>query len=304
MKPHLPWKCLDLECPASLREEIEAILFLNGCQGTEEAVLSPASETHCAAPVKLRAYFPPDIDTAEVRACVEAAGPCGLFETTVADRDWEQEWRKNLAPVKIARHFWVRPSWLEFQPPDGDQVLIIDPKMTFGSGHHETTRLAASWLEEIGRGAQRVLDVGCGTGILALVAARLGCHTVIAFDIDPMMADNGPENFKRNVPAGRVRAFVGTAESLRPKPRFDLIVANMIRNEIFPLLDALCSLTRPGGRLIFSGFLASERDLISERLRTTPLELLGERTESEWLSICCRKKGSGSYSRPHPVLAP
>lgn len=279
-----PWKSLVVRCPTHLRDEVEGVLFLLGCQGTQEieAVIRESTTT-------IKAFFPPTSETGPIRILLDKSYSCRSTEEPIPDQDWEQEWRKNITPVQIAPHFWVRPSWVDFVAPDGHKVLIIDPKMTFGSGHHETTRLAATWTEEVGGNSKRVLDVGCGTGILALVAANMGGENVIAFDIDPMIADNGAENLRQNTRGNRVRAFVGPIESLRTLPRFDLIIANMIRQEIFPLLDAFCSRMQPQGKLILSGLLQSEANLTYERLKSTPLEILGEKTEGEWMGICCRK---------------
>jgi len=162
----------------------------------------------------------------------------------------------------------VRPSWVAHAKAPGQVEVVIDPGQAFGTGTHPSTWLALEWIDllsvELERGA-RVLDVGTGSGVLAIAAAALAAARVVAFDLDPIAAREARENAVRNGCAARVAVFAGGLEGLTVG-RFDLIVANLIRSEALPLLAGLAERTRAGGQAVFSGLLDAEVPAFSEAL--------------------------------------
>jgi ribosomal protein L11 methyltransferase len=201
----------------------------------------------------LLAYFPAEgAPLAELHALADPARGVAVHgPEPVPERDWEELWRAGLAPRRIGA-LWVRPSFAE---SPGKPELVIDPQQAFGSGEHATTRLALGLVLDELRAGDRVLDVGTGSGILALGALRMGAGAALGFDSDPVAIANAAENRARNaLPLG---LFAGTLEALAPAARFDLVVANLLLHELLPIVDALAGRARRG--LVVSGYLAGER---------------------------------------------
>ena len=199
---------------------------------------------------------------------------------TIADRDWNAEWEAALRPIE-AGPFVVAPSWTDV--PDefaGREVLRIDPKMAFGTGHHETTRIVLGLLPAA-RPRGRVLDVGTGTGVLALAALRLGAESAVGVDVDEWSATNGAENAALNGLADRLEVRHGSLEVV-PERGFDVVVANIIRSILEPLVPGLVARAAPGGSVVLSGLLTTERDRTVGVLEDVGFALEAEATENEW----------------------
>lgn len=204
------------------------------------------------------------------------------------NEDWEHTWRRGLRPRRVGERLVVTPSWIEPQHRPGDVVLVIDPKMAFGTGEHATTRGVLRLLEPAVRSGDRVVDVGTGSGILAIAAVRLGAAQVLAVEMDGAALENAVENVERNGAIEHVRlehARVDRAflEALGPA-RFDLILANVLSTVLEPLLSTLHDVLAPGGRLILGGILEEEMSPIVESARCVRLELHAEAREGEWWS--------------------
>lgn len=198
---------------------------------------------------------------ADPRALLEAAaGACGLAADLpysvreVAEQDWVRLTQSQFDPIHIGRNIWVVPSW--HQAPDPDAlVLELDPGLAFGTGSHPTTRLCMEWLEaHAPQGPQSVLDYGCGSGILAIVAQKLGAARVVGVDIDPQAVESARHNSARN----RSRIDYCLPHELAPEERFDLVVANILSGPLQLLAPLLCRHLAPGGRLLLSGVLAEQ----------------------------------------------
>jgi ribosomal protein L11 methyltransferase len=166
-------------------------------------------------------------------------------------------------------------------------VIIIDPKMTFGTGYHETTRLMLRLMETYISPKTSVLDVGTGTGILAIGAAKLGAQKIIGVDIDEWSMENGIENAKRNNVQQQIDIRIGSLETV-PEHNFDVILANIIRNTILDLMDAMCSKLAPSGVLLLSGLLMSDRLTIEEALNVRKFTVLTVLQENEWIGMAAR----------------
>ena len=173
---------------------------------------------------------------------------------TVAEQNWVQITQAQFEPIRISERLWIVPSWHE--PPDPEAIaLVLDPGMAFGTGSHPTTRLCLEWLERAVSPGVSVLDYGCGSGILAIAAARFGAAEVLGVDIDAQAVAVARSNAERN----GVRAhFADSANTLQGQ--FDIVVANILSNPLKALAPALCAHVRPGGRLALSGILAEQTD--------------------------------------------
>jgi ribosomal protein L11 methyltransferase len=192
-----------------------------------------------------------------LKACAATAGLDGLPAYTlekVEEQNWVALTQAQFEPIRISDRLWIVPSW--HTPPCPDAVvLVLDPGMAFGTGSHPTTRLCLEWLERTVRPGISLLDYGCGSGILAIAAARLGAADALGVDIDPQAVAAARGNAARN--GVRVR-FEDSAVGLRGE--FDLVVANILSNPLKVLAPAISAHVRPGGRLALSGILAAQTD--------------------------------------------
>jgi ribosomal protein L11 methyltransferase len=202
------------------------------------------------------------------------------------NEDWEREWRRGLAPRKVSNRLIVKPSWTEWEASPGEVVVQIDPQMAFGTGEHATTRSCLRLLDDALRPGDRVLDIGSGSGILAIAAALLGAREVVAVESDPDANLNARDNFVLNCAADRIQLHERLADAplLASLGFFDVILANILSGVIRPLLPALRDALAPGGRLIVSGILDRERDEVVAAAETAGLGLRREELEEEWWS--------------------
>ncbi len=201
---------------------------------------------------RLTALFAPGVDPGPALAAAGlAAGlpppPC---ETRfVAEQDWVRATQAQFAPIRIAARLWVVPSWCA-APDPGAINLTLDPGLAFGTGSHPTTRLCLAWLVACLRPGESVLDYGCGSGILAVAAAKLGAGEVVGVDVDPQALIAS----RANAQANGVAATFTAPDDLRVR-RFDLLVANILANPLLLLAPALSGRVRAGGRIVLSGIL-------------------------------------------------
>jgi len=176
---------------------------------------------------------------------------------TVEDQDWVRLTQSQFEPIRIGEKIWVVPSWHEAPEPDA-VILELDPGLAFGTGSHPTTRLCMQWLEQNVRAGETVLDYGCGSGILAIVARKLGAGATIGIDIDPNAVEASRYNAERN----HVEASFALPESVS-EATYDLVVANILSNPLKLMAAMLSARVRPGGRLILSGVLERQADEVA-----------------------------------------
>ncbi|NUN71344.1 MAG: 50S ribosomal protein L11 methyltransferase, partial [Bacteroidetes bacterium] len=211
-----------------------------------------------------------------------------ISTTEIAHRNWNEEWERTIRPIHVSDRFIITPSWHPVEPEPGKTVIVIDPKMTFGTGYHETTRLMMRLMEQFIRPSQRVLDVGTGTGILAIGAAMLGATNVIGVDIDEWSLENGIENAERNNVREAIDIRIGSLESV-PEREFDVILANIIRNTILELLDTMLAAMAPSGTLLLSGLLATDRSTIEHALQERGCRVLTVLQENDWIAMAAAR---------------
>ena len=193
---------------------------------------------------------------ARLAGAATALPPHESFE--VPDQDWVRATQAQFAPLEITPALWIVPSWCD--PVDPSAInLALDPGLAFGTGSHPTTRLCLRWLARELRGGETVLDYGCGSGILAIAASRLGAARVVGTDIDPQAIAASRANAKRN---GVDAAFVPVDALASDETAFDVVVANILANPLISLAPALARRLRCGGRIVLSGILDAQADAV------------------------------------------
>jgi ribosomal protein L11 methyltransferase len=247
----VPWLAITLELePAPAEAMSEALLEA----GAESVALDPAEDA-AVTRVRVTALAAAGTDAAQlVTAAARAAAlpPPGFSTVRVEDEDWVGRSRAQFGPIRVSEALWIVPSWHE--PPDPQATVVrIDPGLAFGTGSHASTRLVLSFLQKNIHGGERVLDYGCGSGILAIAAAMLGAADVAAVDIDPQALATARENASAN----SVRLRVMAPDAL-PAGTYDVVLANILAGPLIALEPQLASRTRAGGRLALSGILESQ----------------------------------------------
>lgn len=250
-------------------------------------------------PSIVRAYVPArDRAIAEQAAAhaAEALGhlaafglrPIGELTTRIVhEADWAEAWKAHFPVLRIGRRIVIRPTWREHVPAPDDVVLDLDPGMAFGTGLHPTTRLCLAALEgaaDRGRlDAARVLDVGCGSGILAIAAARFGAAHVVGVDTDPIAIEATRANADRNGVADRVTARLGSVPS--DEPASDVLLANLIASLLAALATSLAAELRTGGMLLASGIFVDREDEVRNAFAAAGLDVVERRVEGDWIAL-------------------
>lgn len=242
---------------AALCELLEGAgaLAVTSLDAADRPVLEPApGETPLWPQVRLTALFDGDYDPAALLALLAAAGVEGLCCTPLADQDWARS-GQEVAPRHFGNRLWVCPTGVAAPAPDA-VVVQLDPGLGFGTGAHPTTALCLRWLAQNPPLGSDVIDWGCGSGILAVAAARLGARRVWALDIDPQALTATADNAARNGVLGRLRVML--ADELAAGTAADLILANILAPVLVALAPRLQHTLRPGGALLLSGLLESQ----------------------------------------------
>ena len=202
----------------------------------------------------------------------------------VIDRqNWNKVWEESIRPIRVSERFMVHPTWNVPQNDEGCILLVIDPKMSFGTGFHETTRLMLRLLESCEVAGTRVLDVGTGTGILAIAAMKLGAGSAVGVDIDDWSRDNAEENLRRNGITGGVQFHLGTLDEADGD--FDIILSNITRLDNLELLPRYADRLTRVGRVILSGYHTGDASDMRNALTSVGFSIVEEATENEWAAV-------------------
>ncbi len=209
-----------------------------------------------------------------------------IVQRPVAEEDWAESWKEYFHVARFGRRMVVVPSWLTYDAQPDDVVLTLDPGMAFGTGQHETTRMCLEALEGVVRPGMRLLDVGCGSGILAIAAAKLGAREVHAVDVDPNCVRVTRENAAANRVDKTVRVEAGSAGDAwpfdQPAVGFDVVVANIIARVIIDLVEPLVVALAPTGVLIVSGIIGEREVEVREALVAAGACVDSVRAMGEW----------------------
>lgn len=275
--------CLETILPNEIVEDITAPWYILGLQGLhDEPVGSEQS--------RIKAYFASEDEAKSASTQLDSV-KASFSIYLVQNQDWNAKWRESMQPAKITNTVWVSPTWL---PPPEDKAKVwikIEPKMAFGTGHHETTRLASraliankKWLTN-----KTVIDIGTGSGILCFIATHFGAKSALGLEIDKECSENLAENKHLNDSQNRVDFIIGTIESLKQDFYFDCLVMNMLSHEFLPILACAVAHIKIKGKVILSGILIEEREKIISEAKNVGCVLIRERQEKEWWSGVFRR---------------
>jgi len=257
----------------------------------DQPVLEPGpGETPLWPRIQISALFPLAADPRSIDLNLNQPAPLssrsGLFVSLLGDRDWEREWLRDFGPMRFGDRLWVCPGGQE--PPSDDGIIVrLDPGLAFGTGTHPTTALCLEWLDGADLDGRTVVDYGCGSGILAISAALLGAHRVIAVDNDPQALTATRDNARRNGVAERLEIC---QPSGMPAVEADVVLANILSGPLQTLAPTLTAITRPGGELVLSGLLAEQADLVASAYGSG-FDLEARTEDQGWVRLAARRRG-------------
>jgi ribosomal protein L11 methyltransferase len=269
-----------------------------------EIISEPLGIVRPAGPVTVRAYLPAEADLEATRAQVEAAllalDPALVLSavryTSVANTNWAEAWKVHFQPLRVGRRLMVVPAWLNPPLRPDDLPIRVDPGMAFGTGTHATTQLCLAALEDYLTPGWPVLDLGTGSGILSIAAARLQSGPIVALDIDPEAVRVARENIAVNGVADRIRVEQGSlAEVLAGQfgsVAFPLVVANILASALVKMFgQGLARTLTPDGLIVLSGILASQADEVRAAFEAAGLTRVAQTQSGEWVALVAQRPG-------------
>lgn len=207
-----------------------------------------------------------------------------LVVTERAEEDWANAWKAHYQPLMASKRILIRPPWTEYQPKGDEIVVVLDPGMAFGSGTHPSTRLSLMGLEAAVKPGDTVMDVGTGSGILAIAAAKLGASRIDAVDIEPVSVRSARENADRNEVAARIHVEIGTAGTPF-SGKYDVVVANIISRVLIELAHGISTAVRPGGSLVLAGVIEEHEAKVRETFEPYGFRLIQRRQIEDWVGL-------------------
>ncbi len=282
----------------------EALQPYSGGQGV---VLEQRGDEHSLEPdalepeVTVKIYLPAAQDTPELRRRIEEVIyhlgrlypiPEPQFRK-LEEQDWANAWKDHYRPFRIGQHLWIQPTWVEGQPPEpGDVMLLLDPGMAFGTGLHPTTQMCLQAVERLVRPGMQVLDLGTGSGILAIAAAKLGAAGVLAVDNDPNAVKATAENAAQNGVADRITVQAGVAAEV-PLAAYDLVLVNILAPVIVDLFQHsnLMGYVAPTGRLVLSGIIDRQQEEVEQALHAAGGQVEEVLIIRDWVALICGPAG-------------
>lgn len=238
-----------------------------------------------AAFIEQEVYSKSELKT--VLAAFEGDFNCRYEVLTIEGQNWNEEWEKNFEPLIISDQCYVRATFHEAQPKYPYEI-VIDPKMAFGTGHHQTTTMMMEYILSTDVANKEILDMGCGTGILAILAAKLGAARLVAIDYDEVCYESALENTALNG-ITNLQAICGGKEVI-PKEEYDIILANINRNILLDQIPVYAEVLKKEGFIFFSGFYESpDLDMITQACATLGIHYVDHKKMGDWVAACFKK---------------
>jgi ribosomal protein L11 methyltransferase len=307
------WLKVEIRASADLIDAVSNFLDETGAQGVfSESLLPPGADDFPEAEgfEVINAFFPADVRSEKriynIRKYLksleeifpEVSAP-SLETEIITDPDWGEQWKKYFKPIRVCKNIVVKPTWERYAPESRDIVVEIDPGMAFGTGQHASTRMCMEAIEDIimkDRSIKdwKVLDVGCGTGILGITAAKMGAQDVVCVDNDPKATEIAAENAVINSVADRLHIL--KEDAMRIKEPRNLIIANLTAKLLLKMHAHLVRLLMPAGYMIISGIIEPDIPAIEEHFIVAPLVLQNKLTEKEWVCYVLRNNSTDGKS--------
>ena len=207
-----------------------------------------------------------------------------IFTAKCNDEDWQDEWKKYFHTVNITDNIVIKPSWDEYEPSDNEIVVEIDPGLAFGTGTHETTSLCVEFLEKYAKNKKKLLDIGCGSGILMLIGKKLGVEKVVGIDIDEKVNDVVLENFSKNGINDNFQVIIGNLVD-NVNEKYDLVVSNILVDVLEKLLEDIEKALEKGAIVIFSGILNEKEEAFLKKAKNYNLKQIDRKDKNNWVSL-------------------
>lgn len=225
-----------------------------------------------------------------IRAALDQLDPSGRSSGAVQvgdlpHQDWNRQWAQSVKPLPVGRRIVIRPSWEPAALQPDQFEIILDPKQAFGTGHHATTRMLLEWLENLIHGGETVLDVGAGSGILAMAALKLGARSAVEVENDPVAVECARDYARENRFGAELELVCGTLQDLGGRTRPDLVLANLDRQTLLLLAEELAAYGVAGSRLLLSGVLADQEAEVVGRYAALGLYLAARREQEGWVAL-------------------
>ena len=293
----MPWLQLTLESSPDDAERIGEALGALGAaavtlrDGADQPLYEPPpGETPLWSDTRVIGLFEADADMTDITA--RLAARLGVDElppwrvSPLEDKDWEREWMDRFQPMRFGRRLWIVPSWHE--APDDEAVnILLDPGLAFGTGTHPTTALCLQWLDEHGAGHPEVIDYGCGSGILAVAALKLGAGHVWAVDNDPQALIASRDNAAKNAVGERLDAVA--PGGLPADLRTPLLLANILAQPLLELAETFAGHVEPGGHIVLSGILEHQAGAVARRYAPW-FDMAPAAQQDEWMRLSGRRR--------------
>jgi len=276
----MSWIEIKLNIPQEKMESISAYLFAQGCEGvnlTEKDVIVYFSQFRWSTETKLAL-----IDY--IKEFVPSFSLRDFQVVRFADQDWNKKWKEYFKPLRISQRIIIKPPWETHRGKKEEIPITIDPKMAFGTGHHESTQLMIAGLETWLKEGMDVLDAGTGSGILAIIADKLGAGSVMGFDNDPVALKNAFENALLNDTSGKVKFFLASPEMLQLS-KYDLIMANINCSVLIKYADLFAELLKDKGKILLSGLLLSDEAKILQIYNQAGFVMVQKNALRDWLFL-------------------
>lgn len=295
----LKWLELSVQSPPEFVEPLSQIFYRYGHGGValeEEGGYSPDEGELPPVPsqVTLRTYLPINSTTEERRNRIDlavrlVAHVCPippLQERVLEEQEWEDSWKEHFHVLRVSPRIVIKPTWRSYEPVPGDIVISLDPGMAFGTGQHPTTRMCLERLDKVCRAGMDVLDIGCGSGILSIAAARLGARSVFALEIDSVAVGAAKQNVRENGALHNVRVGQGTLPHPEVRARiYDIAVANISAKVVSEIAKELVTAVKPGGEVIASGIVLEHSDSVVRELTAAGGRVDEPIVDGDWVTL-------------------